>query len=122
MGKIASYSLGGKHSKDRGDCNSKGPLDEGRNSTKSNIEVITSRTNLQNRPYDYGDIPRSTMPKFLGPPETGIGGQVEQDEPLTVYFQEYKAMEEELREAMTFAEFCNFKGRNKLRFFNRGPT
>ena len=41
---------------------------------------------------------------------------------MTVYFQEYRAMEAELREAMTFVEFCNFKGRNKPRFFNRGPT
>jgi hypothetical protein len=62
------------------------------------------------------------MPKFLGPPETGTGGKVEQDEPLTVYFQEYKAMDADLREAMTFAEFCSFKGRNRSRFFIRGPT
>ena len=61
------------------------------------------------------------MPKFLGPAETGAGGQAEQDEPLTVYFQEYRAMEPELREATTFVGFCNFKGRNKPRFFNRGP-
>jgi hypothetical protein len=31
-------------------------------------------------------------------------------------------MDAELREAMTFAEFCSFKGRNRPRFFNRGPT
>jgi hypothetical protein len=43
------------------------------------------------------------MPKFLRPPETGTGGQVEQDEPLAAYFQEYKAMVPDLREAITFA-------------------
>ena len=48
MGKIASYSLGSKHGEDRGERSNKGTLDEGRNSTKSNIEVITSRTNSQN--------------------------------------------------------------------------
>jgi hypothetical protein len=47
---------------------------------------------------------------------------VEQDKPLATYFQEYKAMDAELREAMTFIEFCSFKGRNRPRFFNRGPT
>ena len=62
------------------------------------------------------------MPKFLGSPETGIGEQFEHNEPLIVYFQEYRAMEAELREAMTFAEFGNFKGTNKPRFFNKGPT
>ncbi len=97
-------------------------MEEGTNSTKPNFEVITSRTNPQNRPQDYSEIPRSTMLKFLGPAKTGAGGQVEQDEPLTVYSQEYRAMEPELREAMTFTEFCNFKGLNKPRFFNRGPT
>jgi len=121
MGKITNYSLGGKNKEDKGESSDKGPLEEGRNSTKTNFEVITSRTNPQNRPQDYSEIPRSTMPKFLGPAETGAGGQIEQDEPLTAYFQEYRTLEPELREAMTFAEFCNFKGRNKPRNFNRGP-
>ena len=31
-------------------------------------------------------------------------------------------MDAELREAMTFAEFCSFKRRNRPRPFNRGPT
>jgi hypothetical protein len=31
-------------------------------------------------------------------------------------------MDPDLREAMTFAEFCSFKGRNRPRFFNKGPT
>jgi hypothetical protein len=31
-------------------------------------------------------------------------------------------MDPDLREAMTFVEFCSFKGRNRPRFFNRGPT
>jgi hypothetical protein len=62
------------------------------------------------------------MPKFLGPPEIGTGGQVEKDEPLLAYFQEYKVMDPDLREAMTVVEFCSFKGRNRPRLFNRGPT
>ncbi len=86
MGKIISYSLGGKHNEDKGESSYKGPLEEGRNSTKPNFEVITSRTNPQNRPQDYSEIPRLTMPKFLGPAETGAGGEVKQDEPVTVYF------------------------------------
>jgi hypothetical protein len=97
-------------------------MEEGGNTHRLHVEVITSRTGPQNCPQDYSKIPRSTMPKFLGPPETGTGGKVEQDEPLAAYFQEYKAMDLDLRETMTFSEFCSFKGRNKPRFFNRDPT
>ena len=122
MGKLATYTFGNKLGEGKGESSSKGTLDEGRNSAKSHIEVITSRTNPQNRPHEYSDIPRTTMPRFLEPHETGTGGHFEQDEPLTAYFQEYRTMEAELREAMSFAEFCNFKGRNKPRFPNRGPT
>jgi hypothetical protein len=122
MGRITSYALGSKHGEERGESSKRGQMEEGGNTHKPHIEVITSRTNPQNRPQDYSEIPRSTMPKFLGPQETGTGGQVEQDEPLAAYFQEYKAMDPDLREAMTFAEFCSFKGRNRPRFFNRGPT
>ncbi len=77
MGKITHYFLGDKYSEDKGERSNKGPLEEGRKSTKPNFEVITSRTNPQNRPQDYSEIPRSTMPKFLGPVETGAGGKVE---------------------------------------------
>jgi hypothetical protein len=111
MGRITGYALGSKHGEERGESSKRGQMEEGGNTHRPHIEVITSRTGPQNRPHDYSEIPRSTMPKFLGPPETGTGGQVEQDEPLAAYFQEYKAMDPDLREAMTFAEFCSFKGR-----------
>jgi hypothetical protein len=122
MGRITGYALGSKHGEERGESSKRGQMEEGGNTHKPHIEVITYRTNPQNLPHDYSEIPRSTMPKFLGPPETSTGGQVEQDEPLAAYFQEYKAMDVDLRKAMTFAEFCSFKGRNRPRFFNRGPT
>ena len=76
MGKVTGYTLGSKNGEDRGESSSRGLLDEGKNPTKPHIEVITSRTNPQNRPHDYSEIPRSTTPKLLGPPETGTGGQV----------------------------------------------
>ncbi len=86
MGKLATYTFANRHGEERVESSSKDLLDEGRNSTKSNHEVITPRTNPQARPQDFNEIPRSTMPKFLGPPETGIGGNFEQELTLIVYF------------------------------------
>ena len=86
MGRVTGYALGSKHGEERGESSERGQMEEGGNTHKPHIEVITSRTNPQNRPHDYSEIPRSTMPKFLGPPETGTRGQVEQDEPLAAYF------------------------------------
>jgi hypothetical protein len=86
MGRITRYTLGNKHGEEKGESSSRGQMEEGKNTHRPHIEVITSRTNPQNRPHDYSEIPRTTMPKFLGPPETGTGRQVEQDEPLAAFF------------------------------------
>jgi hypothetical protein len=86
MGRIIGYAFGSKHGEERGESSKRGQMEEGENTHKPHIEVITSSTNPQNLPHNYNEIPRSTMPKLLGPPETGTGGQVEQDEPLAAYF------------------------------------
>jgi hypothetical protein len=52
MGRIIGYSLGSKHGEERGDNSKRGQMEEGRNTHKPHIEVITSRTNPQNRPHD----------------------------------------------------------------------
>jgi hypothetical protein len=60
MGKITGYALGRKHGEERGESSKRGQMEEGGNTHKPHIEVITSRTNPQNRPHDYSEIPRST--------------------------------------------------------------
>jgi len=74
MGRIIGYALGSNHGEERGERSKRGQMEEGGNTHKPHIEAITSRTNPQNRPHDYSEIPRSTMANFLGPPETGTGG------------------------------------------------
>jgi hypothetical protein len=74
MGRITGYALGRKHGEERGESSQRGQMEEGGNTHKPHIEVITSRTSPQNCPHDYSEIPISTMPKFLGPQETGTGG------------------------------------------------
>ena len=74
MGKITTYAFGNKN----GEGGSGSSAEGEKNTIKSHKEVITSCTNPQNRPHEYADPPRSTMPKLLDSQVTGTRGQVEQ--------------------------------------------
>jgi hypothetical protein len=48
--------------------------------------------------------------------------QVEQDEPYRAYLEEYRRLGDDFHSAMSFAEFCNMKRRNRPRGPMRAMT
>jgi hypothetical protein len=74
-----------------------------------------SRTTMQSHPHLYTKTSRPTMPQFLGSDATGQVVQVEQDEPFGAYLEEYRRLGDDFHSAMSFAEFCNLKCRNRPR-------
>ena len=59
------------------------------------------------------------MPQFLDGAGTGPTIQGESAEPFGAYLQEYRLLGDDFHSAMSFAEFCNMKSRNKPRGGNR---
>jgi hypothetical protein len=74
---------------------------------------------MQSHPHLYSRTPRPTIPQFLDSPTVGQVVQAEQDEPFGAYLQEYRALGDDFHSAMSFAEFCNIKSRNRPKGFNR---
>ena len=108
MGQLASHSLEGLQKKE---------LHNGEGS--NNGEGSHARTTMHSHPHLYSGSQRPTMPQFLDGAGTGPTIQADPAEPFGAYLQEYRLLGDDFHSAMSFAEFCNMKSRNRPRGGNR---
>jgi hypothetical protein len=111
MGKLSKNSL-------------EGPTKQNQNGDggSNNGEDSHSRTTMQIHPHLYTKSPRPTMPQFLGNDVISPFMQVDQEDPYRAYLEYYQRLGYYFHSAMSFAEFCNMKRRNRPRGPMRAMT
>ena len=62
------------------------------------------------------------MPQFLDSPTVVPLAKAEPEESTSAYLREYRALGDDIHSAMTFTDFCHFKGKNKPKAYNRPTT